>query len=395
MKRIAILDGLRGYFLVFMLINHLRLIGGVWLARLNLGELGYVQDVQGFVFLSGLLVGLLYTRRMLERGFTQAARKMWRRALQIYCYALACLFGIAALSGLIPGAAAVWSNWLWGFGYLDPGYLASAALLLYQPNYLDILQQYILYMLAAPFLVWLCLRGRAVAVIAGSLTLWLTVQLGLYGPVADAAHGLAGRIWSPNIVRFYFDPLAWQICFVSGLALGSLTAANRLDWRRVMAPERPVWALAALAVVLVFAYLRLGMTFQFHPTELAAWIKGMDQKEAFGPFYLVNFTAVAYLVGWTLMAGPSARSAPVRGIATFLNRFLRLPFLRLLGRHSLQVYCLHVFLVYCVRLVDAQTDLWSQALKTVVLVTAIAFLGLLALYRETRLIQARQGRAPA
>jgi hypothetical protein len=395
MGRIEILDGLRGYFLVFMIVNHLKLAGGVWLAHLNIGELGYVQDAQGFVFLSGLLVGLIHSRRMLAKGFERASRKMWRRALEIYCYALACLFGIALLSALIPGAAETWSSWLWGLGYHDPGYLASAALLLYQPNYMDILPQYILYMLAAPLLLWLCLNGRAGAVIAGSVVLWLIVQLGLDMPLGDAAHAVAGRLQSPDIVRVYFNPLAWQICFVSGLVLGSLTVIRQLDWSRLITPQRTLWTWSALAVLGMFAVARLGMTFQLHPAALAARITGLDQKEEFGLIYLINFIAAAYLTAWTLIAGRSVHNRIVRGISDGLDWLLRLPFLRLLGRHSLQVYSLHVFLIYGIHLIDARTPVWTQGVKTIVLAAAIVSLGLLALYREARFYQARRQPAVA
>src|SRR3546814_8239268 len=51
MKRYDILDGFRGYFLVFMLVNHLAFQGGSRLAKLNHSELGYVQDAQGFIFI--------------------------------------------------------------------------------------------------------------------------------------------------------------------------------------------------------------------------------------------------------------------------------------------------------------------------------------------------------
>lgn len=393
MRRIEILDGLRGYFLVFMIVNHLKLIGGVWLAHFNLGELGYVQDAQGFVFLSGLLVGLIHSRRMLAKGFVGASQKMWRRAVEIYCYALVCLLGITLLSSVIPGAAETWSSWLWGLGYHDPGYLASAAMLLYQPNYMDILPQYVLYMLVAPFLVWLCLGGRAGMVIAGSLVLWLVVQLGLDIPVASAAHAVAGRLQSPDIVRVYFNPLAWQICFVAGVVFGCLTVTRQLDWAQLMTPECTLWAWTALAVLAIFAVVRLGMTFQLHPAALSTRIAGMDQKEEFGLIYLVNFAAAAYLMAWTLIAGPAARSTIIRGMATTLNRLLRLPFLRLLGRHSLQVYSLHVFLVYGIHLIDVQTDPWTQSVKTIVLAAAIACVALFALCREIALLQAKRRHA--
>ncbi len=51
MQRLEILDGMRGYFLVFMMLNHLTFAGGYLLVKFNNGELGYVQDAQGFVFL--------------------------------------------------------------------------------------------------------------------------------------------------------------------------------------------------------------------------------------------------------------------------------------------------------------------------------------------------------
>jgi hypothetical protein len=88
MGRLSILDGLRGYFLVFMLLNHLVFTGGLWLVHVNHAELGFVQDAQGFIFLSGLLVGLIYTRYFLRNEFAAAARKVLRRALQLYAYAI-------------------------------------------------------------------------------------------------------------------------------------------------------------------------------------------------------------------------------------------------------------------------------------------------------------------
>ncbi len=54
MKRYDLIDGMRGYFLVFMLINHLIFAGGYWLVQVNHNQLAFVEDAQGFVFLSGL-----------------------------------------------------------------------------------------------------------------------------------------------------------------------------------------------------------------------------------------------------------------------------------------------------------------------------------------------------
>src|SRR3712207_841440 len=79
---------MRGYFLVFMLLNHLAFTGGLWLVHVNHAELGFVQDAQGFIFLSGLLVGLIYTRQFLRGDDAAATGKVLRRALVLYAHAM-------------------------------------------------------------------------------------------------------------------------------------------------------------------------------------------------------------------------------------------------------------------------------------------------------------------
>ncbi|MBN9021412.1 MAG: OpgC domain-containing protein, partial [Rhizobiales bacterium] len=101
MARVALLDGLRGYFLVFMLITHL--FGGKYaLVRVNHAELGFVQDAQGFVFLSGLLVGALYGRRMDRGGFAGPARQIWKRSFELYLWTLGLMVLVVALRGVLP-----------------------------------------------------------------------------------------------------------------------------------------------------------------------------------------------------------------------------------------------------------------------------------------------------
>lgn len=83
MSRSATLDGLRGYFLVFMMVNHVVLAGGVLLAKVNHAELGYVQDAQGFVLLSGIVAGMYYTRVWTQRSPEAARRRLFARAREL------------------------------------------------------------------------------------------------------------------------------------------------------------------------------------------------------------------------------------------------------------------------------------------------------------------------
>lgn len=109
---------------------------------------------------------------------------------------------------------------------------------------------------------------------------------------------------------------------------------------------------------------------------------GMEDRTDFDPVYLLNFVAVAFLVAWTIVAGPRHRSVAVRRIADVVIWLFTLRFLQLLGRHSLHVYVWHVAIVYAVHYVDQRTPPLSQFTKTVIAFTGVALLALPALWRE-------------
>jgi hypothetical protein len=56
--RLTVIDGFRGMFLVFMVIIHANGILKTTFGKLNHHYFGWVEDAQGFVFMSGLVVGL-------------------------------------------------------------------------------------------------------------------------------------------------------------------------------------------------------------------------------------------------------------------------------------------------------------------------------------------------
>lgn len=345
MPRVALLDGLRGYFLVFMLITHL--FGGEYaLVKVNHAELGFVQDAQGFVFLSGLLVGALYGRRMERQGFAGPARQVWKRAFELYLWTLGLMVAVLVLRQVLPGAATIWSEWLGLLPTRAAPVTVAAATLLYQPTFFDILPQYILYMAVAPFLLWLCVTGRAAVVLAGSVLLWLAIQLGMHLAIADGVNALLGSSYKGLTLRAAFNPLAWQILFFSAMAIGALWAQGKVDVGRILDPGRPGPAILAAVVVAFFAFWRFGFTFELLPEVmmLRFWI--FENRTEFSLVFLVNFVALAYLVAWVLVAGGDAASRGVRTASAVLNGLFMLPFLRLLGRHSLHVYAWHVLIVY-------------------------------------------------
>src|SRR3546814_4275195 len=91
-----------------MLVNHLAFQGGSRLAKLNHSELGYVQDAQGFIFISGLIVGLYYARGYIRGGHEAMDRKIIARAGLLFRYTLVLLTLIFGLALVLPNAEAYW-----------------------------------------------------------------------------------------------------------------------------------------------------------------------------------------------------------------------------------------------------------------------------------------------
>ncbi len=383
MQRLEILDGMRGYFLVFMMLNHLTFAGGYLLVKFNHGELGYVQDAQGFVFLSGMLVGMVYARRMLKKGYETGARQIRKRAFDIYRYAAGSLLVIMALGLVLKESATYWEPWLWDLASHDPFYAAASLLLIYQPTYMDILPQYIIYMLVAPPLVWLCVTGRWIWVVAFSVVLWVAVQLSLHYPLTEGMRGLLDQVHEARMLRTAFNVLGWQIVFMSGLVLGALTSTGQIDWQKAFArKEAAVLAWAAFSVVLIFMGIRFGFTFKVMPDDMAEQIRSLDNRIRFSFIYLVNFMATGYLVAWMVMAGAYTRHRIVRTLGQGMRWIFSLPFLRLIGRHSLQVYAWHVIVIYLLKGVEYHYGPFNEWTKTAIALTAIASLAIPALYRE-------------
>jgi hypothetical protein len=163
-----------------MTITHLEFGQGYLLTYLHFKQLGFADSAQAFMFLSGLLVGIIGARQYARAGLSVVARRNSRRALELYGWHLGMLLLILGASRLLPDAWLAWGDWLQHLFDGGPAYAAATAALLYQPAYLDVLPQYILYLLGAPLLVGLVATGRAGVALACTLGLWIVTQAGLH-----------------------------------------------------------------------------------------------------------------------------------------------------------------------------------------------------------------------
>jgi len=381
MKRFDLIDGMRGYFLVFMLINHLVFVGGYWLVEVNHRQFAFVEDAQGFVFLSGLLIGLVYARKMMKYGYETGRQAIWNRSMELYKYAMGLVIAVLAVTLVLPHASYVWFNWIGATSFDDPLRLAAIATFVFQPTFMDILPQYIVYMLFAPVLIKLCLDGKWAYVMVGSLLVWMAGQLGLQKVITTPLHELVKGPDDQGI-RVSFNMLGWQIVFFSALVMGAMTAQNKIEWKKIFSPENSWIPKVALLVCLFFMPLRIATAWGFMPDYVIGKFAAMEIRADFGPVYLINFIAVGVGLTWLLIAGPKHHSQIVRRIANGVIWVLSMKFLQLLGRHSLQVYVWHVAIVYAVYYMDGRTSELSQLEKTLIAIVGIALLALPALWRE-------------
>ncbi len=282
--------------------------------------LGFASAAEGFVLLSGLLAGLVYTRRALTSP-ERLTRSALRRSARVYGYHLTIVLPLIALGAAVTSYAEYWVSPAPLFGQ-DPGRaLVLAPLLLYLPAYLGILPIYIVMLLCLPALIRGFIAGRLAPILGISVGVWLFAQVNQGGWMHGVEHAIAGADLG------YFDLLAWQLLFVCGTAMGFL-------WQQQRVPA----AVAHPAVVGLSAAIALSLFFVRHgwmaDLSAAAWLPYATSRAQIGWLRLIDVVALACLIAALLRHAASWRSP--RALAC-------------LGRHSLQAYAFHVVLLYLLR----------------------------------------------
>lgn len=214
-ERILAFDILRGFFLVVIVLNHLYYYpsGLDWLT--GRGHL-YVSSAEGFFLISGLMLGLVRGRKLIDKPLSAASKLVVKRALQLYAvFAVLTIaytlfaWSIAGQPGLKAGYAPV------GTPLLE--LIWNTLSLQYVYGWIDFLRLYIIFMLATPIALWLLRRGWWYVVIAVSGFIWT-----LFPDDITFSEG------------FMLMPISWQFVFFSGLVIG-------FHWPEIVATWRKLW----------------------------------------------------------------------------------------------------------------------------------------------------------
>src|SRR5512137_1692633 len=122
------IDLLRGFFVVAMIIDHVR--GPSPLYLLTGGNRFFVSAAEGFILTSGLMAGLVYRRVVARDGLLAAVRKVWARAVTLY------LVTIAITLLLLPISEMLGLPWAEGLDMTHSVDLVVSVLTLHQTYYL-------------------------------------------------------------------------------------------------------------------------------------------------------------------------------------------------------------------------------------------------------------------
>jgi hypothetical protein len=338
-------DTLRGLLLVCMTVNHLP----TEIRTVTDQSLGLFSAAEGFVFISGLMAGWVYTRKYRTLGREAVLSASLARAKMIYLWHMASFVAAFACVQLIGHLFGFCSTTAPRLFYEHP--LAALGLgfsLLYQPGLLDLLPMYCAFVLLIPAVVGALEAGRRWLVLGLSGALWLAMQWA--PPMAGAA--------LEYVNTGTFNLFSWQFLFVAGIAVGHARASGLAQVSRPSA-----WALGGAAALVVYGFgLRHANWPALWPDETYGVLLN---KPALGLLRMADFGAVAYLVA--ILGERFPRALVARPLA-------------LLGRHSIAVVAAQTVAV----LVLLQfSPLFSTALgRTLTAAGAVALLLGVAAIRE-------------
>jgi hypothetical protein len=314
------LDALRGLFLVWMTLTHLP----TRLSDMVNQPFGFITSAEGFVFLSAMLVAILYTNQIAEDG-EQVRAKLWKRALMIYGYhliMLAVVFTVVAAFAVHTHRAAIYN--LLNFYLAHPlTAIVGSLLLIYCPPLLDILPMYVTFLLVTPYILIFAARRGWSLILASSGFIWLVAQFGLRTWMHNQVMRVTG-LHIPLQETGAFNLFAWQLIWISALWLGSKTAQGENPLGKLPGFVFPMSA----AICLFF----IGVRHDWLGTFLTQQHLGLAVDK--------------WQIGWLRLINLLAFSCVIYGSRKFLTRLVLIEPLVTLGKASLEVFCAHLFFVF-------------------------------------------------
>ena len=332
-RRILSIDLIRGFLLLVILVGHIELPPNIYDIFTGRGRL-FVTAAEGFFFMSGLLVGMVY-RRKLNRGMKYIFKKMWGRAAELY---IASVILTLSYSYIVVAT----NHWYIKAGLPNPidwhHVITQTLLLRFDYGWADFLGRFAILMLIAPFVFYFISKG-----------FWKLVLMGI-------------------IVAWFFRgenfTLGWQILFNGGMLIGYYWNEIHRWWRQLTQSrrntiKRSVIGITAISFAFSYATVYFLSVLNHALEQLPIWLHNLTlswnhltdrifvyaQKWTMGPLRVVLFflwASVGYLI---VSRHEIAIDKKTRGL------------LLVIGQNSLFVYIFHSIVVFVFKFfIPAQTN---------------------------------------
>ena len=358
------LDLFRGLALWLIFLDHIPSNAVSWITIRNYG---FSDATEIFVFISGYTAAFVYGRAMRERGPLIASARILRRAWQIYvAHMFLFIIYMAEIAYVSTSFNPLFSEEMGIFDFLrQPDVtLIEALLLKFKPVNMDVLPLYIALLIGFPPILFLLVTRPTLALMTSAAIYALAWWFGWNIPAYPSGHWI-------------FNPFAWQLLFVFGAwcALGGADRLARLIRSPVVVGLAIAYLIFAFSISLTWHIPRLG---PYVPRWLSELIYPID-KTNLDVLRFVHFLALAIItVRFIPKDWPYLQSWVVRPAV-------------LCGQHSLEVFCLGVFLAFAGHFVFNEV---SNRLSFQILVSALgiaimfATAALISWYKEI------EGRSP-
>ncbi len=343
LKRNNTLDLLRGHFLVAILIAHFYKFPSPYIYYFGRGEM-WVSSAPGFVFISGLVIGMISKKRIQKDGLKQATIKIFKRGFKLYVISVFLTVGytVAALE------IGRWQDL--NYGILQAGYfeiLWKSLLLQYSYGWADLLLYYsVMLMFVAPVVLFFLNKGWWKILLAFSTLLWL----GLYF--------YPGRT---QLTGSYIPVESWQFLFVVAMMCGYYKDKIAPIYRKYFYGEKSGRFLFVFFTgIAITVGLSIGDRFyNSFRGEFGAFLDQILIKRELGPglvfMFFYWFSALYYLF-----------QRFERPITKWLG-WLYLPF----GKNSLLTYTVQSVFLFVQFYLPLQISYWWNTLSTTVLILVV------------------------
>jgi len=347
LERIDAIDLIRGYFLFVIVIDHLGRFFGLY--DLFTGRAHqWVSAAEGFFFVSGMMIGLVRGRKMLDKPLLESVKKVFSRSLQLYLWGVGLTLLFTFIAQFLVGVPGLKE----GSFYNEPitKLLVYAFSLRYNYGWTDFLGYYAIYLLLSPIALWLLRRGYWFILLFISTVIW---YIG-----GNSQLSMQLLFFSGSIIGFYLPEIEYWF--------------KHLSTRMKLLTSGLIVSLASITIALSFFfntfidtlhnvahYPHFGLNVEKLFTLNASTIAPYFDRYRLAPGRLILF-----------MLWFSALYILARRYEALIKKLLG-GFLIIYGQNSLYVYIVHSFFVFFSHLIfpSSTNFVISFAVNTFVLAT--------------------------